>query len=240
MGLPSRTIRPPNQALCIIQMIQGKLLCSRRYSYMATVIAGFTTSLDGFIANPAGSTEGLFDWFDNGDTEIVLPNGTMTVRVSPPTAMVLRDIWQTVGAFVAGRRLFDIAQGWGGSHPLNVPTFVVSHSMPELPEDWPHDDAPFTFVTDVSGGTGGVESAIAQAKKVAGEKTVILAGANVAQQALKAGLLDEIEIDLVPVLLGRGIRLFEYLGVEPIRLERTIAVLAPDVTHLRFRVKKEG
>jgi dihydrofolate reductase len=74
---------------------------------------------------------------------------------------------------------------------------------------------------------------------VAGEKMVILAGANVAQQALKAGLLDEIEIDLVPVLLGRGIRLFEYLGVEPIKLERTIAVLASGVTHLRFRVKKE-
>ena len=201
---------------------------------MVTVLAGFTMSLDGFIANPDDSTDGLFDWFESGDTEIVLPNGKMTVRVSPPTALVLRDIWQTVGAFVTGRRMFDLAHGWGGSHPLNVPTFVVSHSMPELPEGWPHDDAPFTFVTDA---TGAVESAIEQAKRVAGEKTVIVGGANIAQQALKAGLLDEIEIDLVPVLLGRGIRLFEYLGVEPIKLERTIAVLAPDVTHLRFRVK---
>jgi len=201
---------------------------------MATVLAGFTMSLDGFIANPDDSTEGLFDWFDSGDTEVVLPNGKMTVRVSPATAMVLRDLWQTVGAFVTGRRMFDIAHGWGGSHPLNVPTFVVSHSIPELPEGWPRDDVPFTFVTD------GLENAIEQAKKVAGEKLVILAGANVAQQALKAGLLDEIEIDLVPVLLGRGIRLFEYLGVEPIKLERTIVVLAPDVTHLRFRVKREG
>ena len=95
-----------------------------------------------------------------------------------------------------------------------------------------------TAVTDAADGTGGVERAIEQAKKVAGEKMVILAGANVAQQALKAGLLNEIEIDLVPVLLGRGIRLFEYLGVEPIKLERTIAALAPDVTHLRFRVKR--
>ena len=206
---------------------------------MATVIAGFTMSVDGFIANPDGSTEGLFDWFDSGDTEVVLPNGKMTVHVSPPTAMVLRDLWQMVGAFVTGRRMFDIAHGWGGSHPLNVPTFVVSHTMPELPEGWPRDDAPFTFVTDASEGTGGVERAIEQAKRVAGDKTVIVAGANIAQQALKAGLLDEIEIDLVPVLLGRGIRLFEYLGVEPVKLERTIAVLAPDVTHLRFRVKRE-
>jgi len=139
---------------------------------------------------------------------------------------------------VTGRRMFDLAQGWGGSHPLNVPTFVVSHSMPELLEGWPHD-APFTFVTDAAEGTEAVERAIEQAKKVADEKTVILAGANISQQVLKAGLLDEIEIDLVPVLLGRGIRLFEYLGVEPITLERTLAVLAPDVTHLHFRVKRE-
>lgn len=196
---------------------------------MATVFAGFTMSLDGFIANPDDSTEGLFDWFEGGDTEFVFPDGKMTVRLSPASAMVMRDIWQTVGAIVAGRRMFDIAHGWSGTHPLNVPVFVVSHS---IPEGWPRDEAPFTFVTD------GVESAIEQAKKMAGEKVVVVAGANVAQQALKAGLVDEIEVDLVPVLLGRGIRCFEYLGVEPIKLERTIAVPAPGVTHLRFRVKR--
>jgi dihydrofolate reductase len=201
---------------------------------MATVIAGFTMSLDGFIADPDDGAENLFEWFNSGDTEFVFPNGKMTVRLSPPSAMVMRDIWQTVGAIVVGRRMFDIAHGWGGNHPLNVPVFVVSHS---IPEGWPRDDAPFTFVTGVA---DGVESAIEQAKKVAGEKMVIVAGANVAQQALKAGLVDELELDLVPVLLGRGIRAFEYLGVEPIKLERTIAVLAPDVTHLRFRVKRMG
>lgn len=196
---------------------------------MATVFAGFTMSLDGFIANPDDSVENLFDWFENGDTEYVFPGGKMTVRLSPASAMVMRDIWQRVGAIVAGRRMFDITHGWGGSHPLNVPVFVVSHS---IPEGWPRDDAPFTFVTD------GVESAIEQAKKVAGEKLVIVAGASMGQQALKAGLVDEFELDLVPVLLGRGIRAFEYLGVEPIKLERTIVVPAPDVTHLRFRVKR--
>jgi dihydrofolate reductase len=75
---------------------------------------------------------------------------------------------------------------------------------------------------------------------VAGDKMVIVAGANIVQQALKAGLVDELGLDLVPVLLGRGIRAFEYLGAEPIELERTIAVAAPDVTHLRFRVKREA
>ena len=201
---------------------------------MATVFVGFTMSLDGFIATPDDSTENLFDWFNGGDTAVVLPNGRMIVRLAPASAMAMRDIWQTVGAVVAGRRMFDIAQGWGGRHPLNAPVFVVSHS---IPEGWPRDDAPFTFVTDA---TGAVEWAIEQAKEVAGEKSVIVAGANVAQQALKAGLVDELEVDLVPVLLGRGIRAFEYLGVEPIKLERTIVVAAPGVTHLRFRVKKEG
>jgi dihydrofolate reductase len=153
---------------------------------MATVLAGFTISLDGFIADPDDSTENLFDWFNSGDTEFVFPDGKMTVRLSPASAMVMRDIWQTVGAIVTGRRMFDIAHGWGGNHPLNVPVFVVSHSMPELPEGWPLD-APFTFVTGVADGTDALENAIEQAKKVAGEKTVIVAGANVAQQALKAG-----------------------------------------------------
>ena len=199
---------------------------------MATVFAGFTMSLDGFIADPDDNTENLFDYFNSGDTEFAFPDGKMTVRLSPASAMVMRDIWQRVGAIVVGRRMFDIANGWGGNHPLNAPVFVVSHS---IPEGWPRDDAPFTFVTGVA---DGVERAIEQAKEVAGEKLVIVAGANIAQQALKAGLVDELELDLVPVLLGRGIRAFEYLGVEPIKLERIIAVPAPDVTHLRFRVKR--
>jgi dihydrofolate reductase len=196
---------------------------------VATVFAGFTMSLDGFIADPDDNTENLFDYFNSGDVEHVFPGGKMTVRLSPASAMVMRDIWQRVGAIVTGRRMFDMSNGWGGRHPLDAPVFVVSHS---IPEGWPRDDAPFTFVTD------GVESAIEQAKEVAGEKLVIVAGASISQQAFKAGLVDEFELDLVPVLLGRGIRAFEYLGVEPIKMERTIVVPAPDVTHLRFRVKR--
>ena len=165
---------------------------------MATVFAGFTMSLDGFIADPDDNTENLFDWFDSGDTEFVFPNGKFTVHLSPASAMVMRDIWQRVGAIVTGRRMFDIAHGWGGTHPLNVPVFVVSHS---IPEGWPRDDAPFTFVTGVA---DGVERAIEQAKKVAGEKIVVVAGANVAQQALKAGLVDECHLLIWPVVLGGG------------------------------------
>jgi dihydrofolate reductase len=112
---------------------------------------------------------------------------------------------------------------------LGVPAFVVTHTVPP---EWVYDGSPFTFVTD------GVESAVAQAKDAAGDKNVGVVAASIAQQCLKAGLLDEIHVDLVPVLLGSGVRLFEHLDAGPIELDRTRVVAAPGVTHLRFRVVK--
>ena len=100
--------------------------------------------------------------------------------------------------------MFDMAGAWGGKHPMNVPVFVVTHT---IPQESNKPGMPFTFVTD------GVESAVTQAKAVAGNKSVGVGGADLMRQCLKAGLLDEIGIDLVPVLLGRGVRLFEYLGM---------------------------
>jgi dihydrofolate reductase len=117
----------------------------------------------------------------------------------------------------------------GGKHPMDVPVFVVTHTVPQ---EWVGKSSPFTFVTD------GIESAIAQAKQVAGNKSVGVGGPDVMRQCLKAGLLDEIGIDLVPVLLGTGVRMFEHLGIEPIELERISVAEAPGVTHLMFRVIK--
>jgi dihydrofolate reductase len=133
-----------------------------------------------------------------------------------------------MGAMVTGRRTFNIAGAWGGNPP-GVPCFVVTHTVPR---EWVKEGSPFTFVTD------GVESAIRQAKKAAGEKNVVVATASILQQCLTARLVDEIDIDLAPVLLGAGIRLFDNLGTEPINLEITRVVEAPGVTHLRFRVVK--
>jgi dihydrofolate reductase len=107
--------------------------------------------------------------------------------------------------------------------------FVVSHS---IPQGWPRDDAPFTFVSQ------GVESAVAQAQQVAGDKTVGVAGPNVAQQCLEAGLLDEAWIELVPVLLGRGIRFFDDVKGTPIMLENPTVIEGDRVTHLRYRVRR--
>jgi dihydrofolate reductase len=132
-----------------------------------------------------------------------------------------------MGAFVTGRRTFDITGGWGGNPPLGVPTFVVTHSVPQ---EWVYEGSPFTFVTD------GLGSAVEQAKAAAGDKDVAVGAASIVQQCIRARLLDEIHVDLVPVLLGEGVRLFEHLGTAPIELERTRVVEGAGVTHLTFRV----
>jgi dihydrofolate reductase len=204
---------------------------------MGKVSTGLSMSLDGFIAGPndgPGSPLGdggerLFAWYSSGDTDYRLPGTEMVFKISPQSAELLREAHSKMGAFVTGRRTFDIANGWGGRPPLGVPTFVVTHTVPQ---EWAYEGSPFTFVTD------GVESAVEQAKAIAEDKNVAVGAASIAQQSIRAGLLDEIHVDLVPVLLGGGVRLFEHLGTEPIGLERTRVIEAPSVTHLTFRVVK--
>jgi dihydrofolate reductase len=203
---------------------------------MGKVILDITMSLDGFIAGPNDGPERplgeggerLFAWYYGGDTDYEMPSGTMTFKVSPASAELLQEV-QTVGALVTGRRTFDIANAWGGRHPVDVPVFVVTHTVSQ---EWVYEGSPFTFVTD------GVESAVEKAKKAAGDKNVGVGAASIAQQCIRAGLLDEIQIHLAPVLLGDGIRLFDHLGTEPIELESTRVIDTPGVTHLRFRVAK--
>jgi dihydrofolate reductase len=152
----------------------------------------------------------------------------MTLKVSPESAKLLAESIATTGAMVAGRRMFDLAGAWGGNPPF-APCFIVTHNVAQ---EWVKEGSPFTFVTD------GIESAVAQAKAAAGDKNVAIATATTTQQCIKAGLLDEIHIDLVPVLLGDGVRLFEHLGSSAIELEQIRVVEAAGVTHLGFRVVK--
>jgi dihydrofolate reductase len=196
---------------------------------MATVVAELSMSLDGFVADPSDQVGPLFDWYQNGDVEVptAVPD-RWTFRTSEASARYLRESMERTGALVTGRRLFDVAGGWGGTHPWGVPVFVVTHSVPE---GWPREDAPFTFVTD------GVERAVEQAKATAGDGWVGVAGPNVAQQCLNAGLLDEVHVDLVPVLLGRGIRFFDNLSNAPVALEGPTVIEGTGVTHLCYRVK---
>lgn len=193
---------------------------------MGQVMTGFSTSVDGFIAGPGDDVSRLFAWYGGGDTEVRVPDGSV-FSVSAASAEHIRDIFFGFGALVTGRREYDLTRGWGGRHPLDVPVFVVTHSPPEEPYN---PDAPFTFVPE------GVAAAIEQARAVAGDKNVAVDGASIVQQAIALGLIDELGIDLVPVLLGAGVRYFDHLGTTPIELERISVIAAPGVTHLRFRV----
>lgn len=195
---------------------------------MATVIASFSMSLDGFVADPSDAVGPLFDWYGHGDVDVRWPGNDMVSHTTPASAGYLREVIDSAGALLAGRRMFDHTGGWGGSHPLGVPVFVVSHSVPD---GWPRDDAPLTFVTD------GVEIAVAQAKAVAGDRIVGVGGPNVAQQCLDAGLIDEVHIQLVPVLLGEGIRFFDGVHGAPVALDDPTVIEGRRVTHLRYRVQ---
>jgi dihydrofolate reductase len=194
---------------------------------MGKVIFDITASLDGFVAGPNDSPalpmgEGgmrLFDWYFSD---------AQTPRSGENIDSEIRDqAAQTVGAIVSGRRTYDHAQGWNGEHPLHVPVFVVTHRPPE-------DVGKFNgaFVTD------GIESALRQAQAAAGDKAVALNSPDIAQQCLKAGLLDELSLHIVPVLLGSGVHLFDHLGTDHIELECMQATNAKKVIHMTFRVIK--
>lgn len=212
---------------------------------MTEIFVDMSMSLDGFIAGPNDSPENplgdggeqihqwMFDlasWREqqgldggksNRDSEIVVESN------------------ENVGAVVMGRGMFSNDDGswgdppfkghWGDNPPFHVPVFVLTHHAREpLVKD---GGTTFTFVTD------GIESALHQAKDAAGDRDVeIVGGANTVQQYLEAGLIDEIQLHVSPVLLGDGIRLIEQLDARPIELERTRMVESPNVTHLRFEV----
>ncbi len=203
---------------------------------MGKVLFNMTVSLDGFVAGPNDGPENglgdggdaLFNWYFNGDTEVPISDGQMVLKVSALSAKILKEARETYGAGVWGRKTFDIARAWGG-HPPGSPAFIVTHNVPQ---EWIYAGSPFTFVTD------GVESAIRQAKQVAGDKNVVVCTASILQQCLNAGLLDEIHIDVAPLLLGKGVRLFDHLNIKPTELERIRTVAAPGVTHLGFRIVK--
>jgi dihydrofolate reductase len=187
---------------------------------MSKSILYMSMSLDGFITGPDDSPgqglgaggERLHDWLGADDGSGFHPPGA--------SGEILEEAMAT-GAVVVGRRTFDLAGHWGGDHH-GVPIFVPTRGTPPAPQsDWVH------YVTD------GVESAMRQAKAAAGDTDVMVHGASLAQSLLRAGVLDELEIHLVPVLLGDGRRLF---GAEQAELELVRVVDAPGVTHLRYRV----
>jgi dihydrofolate reductase len=192
---------------------------------MGKVIAQASMSLDGFIADTNDQAGPLHDWYNNGNTEVAGHD----FRTSPASAEYLRAAWPAIGADVIGRRLFDLTNGWNGRPVVGDHVFVVTH---QPPAGWPYPDAPFTFVTD------GLPSAIAQAQAVAGGRDVSITPGNIAGQALQAGLIDEIRVDLVPVVFGAGVRYFGDYAGSPLLLDDPQIVQGDRVTHLHYRLRK--
>ena len=198
---------------------------------MGKVVVDLTVSLDGYIAGKDDSPdlplgrggERLFTWMNAGPE-----SNRLERRLAPPDASkVVVEEWMTQsGAIISGRRTFDIANGWKEGHPVDVPIFVVTHEAPTHGEWSPR----VSFVTE------GIEPALELAQAAAGDRNVGVSGADIAQQLLRAGKLDEIQVSVAPLLLGAGVRLFEHLGPDPIELEQIRVIESDGVTHLRYRV----
>jgi dihydrofolate reductase len=201
---------------------------------MSRVAASISVSLDGFVAGPDDGPEvpmgvggerlhewvfGLANWRERHGLE----GGENNVD-----AEVLEEGLRNLGAVVVGRRMFDNAGGWGDEPPFRVPVFVLTH---EARNELVKGETTFTFVNE------GIESAVGRARAAAGQKDVSIGGgASTIRQSIAAGLLDELQLHLVPILLGGGVRLFD--DALTTGLERTRVIDSPAVTHLRFRVAR--
>lgn len=195
---------------------------------MGKVLSHMTMSLDGYIADPNDQVGELFDWYAAGDKTIKTPNKDVTFKVDKQSAKVLEELTGGVGALIAGRRLFDIAKGWGDQHPAGSPVVVVTHTPPaDATKNFPRT----TFVDSV-------EAAVATAKEIAGDKDVTIASANVIQQALDLGLVDEVCLSVAPVLFGEGIPYFSTLAHGHLVLEDPVVVQGKRALHLRYRVRR--
>jgi dihydrofolate reductase len=191
--------------------------------FTGKVVLDMSISLDGFTAGPDISFENRLGI--NGERL----HAWMFGEKSEADAEV--DIFKTSGAVITGRRTFDMGEEpWGNDGAFGMPCFVLTHRPQDILVKGP---TTFTFVTE------GIESALAQAKTAAGEKDVwIMGAANIAHQYLRAGLVDEIIVHIVPVLLGAGSRLFDEIGSQPIELEQVRVIPSPQVTHIYYRVLK--
>jgi len=215
---------------------------------MAKLVLDITMSLDGFVAGPNPSLEQplgeggdrLHEWMVG--LESFRERHGLTGGTTNADSEILEESMNATGATVMGRRMFSGGEGpweddpnaggwWGDDPPFHQPVFVLTHHAHEPVTK--RGGTTITFVTD------GIEAALEEARAAAAEKDVLVAGgATVAQQYLRAGLLDELQIHLAPILLGGGVRLFDQLGANDVELESTRVIESPAVTHLRFRVVK--
>jgi dihydrofolate reductase len=198
---------------------------------MSKVVLDMSMSVDGFITGPDDGIdrglgvggERLHAWLGEGGAD------PRSYRPADEAGATVFDEMMATGAVIVGRRTFEFAGGWGGDHHDGVPIFVLSRHEPHADMHWPA----VTYTRDVA-------DAVHLAKAAAGGKDVLVHGAATAQRALTAGVLDELQIHLVPVLFGQGRRLFENMPPDHVELELLRAVDGAGVQHLRYRVRAEG
>lgn len=191
---------------------------------MSRVVMHAVVSVDGFIADEQDEIEPLFEWYFNGDNAIVEGGPFKVARAS---ADYVRTMWDNIASMVIGRHLFDLTNGWDGRPPTGEHVVVVSHRP--KPEGW-HPEAPYTFVSDVS-------AALDEARRLAGDRIVAVAAGDVGGQALALGLVDDVAMDVVPVVFGSGKRYFGLVRDQQLLEDPDVVIRGDRVLHLRYRVR---
>ncbi|MEU7951710.1 dihydrofolate reductase family protein [Micromonospora chalcea] len=193
---------------------------------MGTVVLYSSVSVDGFVADDNDQPGPLFDWLTSGDVPL---DDSGALRVSQTSHDYVRPYWDQIGVTVVGRHVFDLTDGWDGTPPSGIAhVVVVTHRPP--PEGW-NPGAPFHFVD-------GVEAAVAKAQELAGDRIVEVAAGDVGGQALAAGLVDEVRMDVVPVVFGSGKRFFGSVDAQHLLEDPDVVLPGERVLHLRYRVRR--
>ncbi|MGW2831765.1 dihydrofolate reductase family protein [Streptomyces sp. NPDC001286] len=203
---------------------------------MGTVIMHSVVSVDGFIADVKGDVGPLHEWYFSGDVPIVVGadeqydhSGTGSgIKVSRASADYVRSMWESIGTIVMGRNLFDQVNGWEGKPPAGDHVVVVSHRP--KPEGW-HPEASYHFVE-------GAAAAIAKAQELAGDRTVAVNAGDAGAQILAAGLVDEVAMDVVPVVFGSGRRYFGGIDGQHLLEDPHVVIQGERVLHLKFKVRR--
>ncbi|MET7461800.1 dihydrofolate reductase family protein [Nonomuraea sp. NPDC005501] len=203
---------------------------------MGTVIMHNVVSVDGFIADEKDDVGSLHDWYFSGDTPITEGgdqeydhSGTGNrLKVSRASVEYVRPMWESIGVIVMGRTLFDLVNGWEGKPPAGDHVVVVSHRP--KPEGW-HPEASYHFVDDVT-------AAIDKAQELAGERTIGVNAGEVGGQILAAGLVDEVAMDVVPVVFGSGKRFFGSIEGQHLLEDPHVVIQGDRVLHLKFKVRR--
>jgi dihydrofolate reductase len=202
---------------------------------VGTVIMHNVVSVDGFIADQNDDVGPLHDWYFSGDTPITEGGQQYDhsgvgsgFKVSRASADYVRSMWEAIGTIVMGRTLFDLVNGWEGQPPAGDHVVVVSHRP--KPEGW-HPEASYYFVDDVT-------AAIDKAQELAGERTVVVNAGEAGSQILAAGLVDEVAMDVVPVVFGSGKRYFGSIDGQHLLEDPHVVIRGDRVLHLRFKVRR--